>query len=107
MIIVIPQIRHLGISGLTLYPFILLRDKTLKQDKRIMNHERIHICQQAELLVLPFYLIYLIEFIVGLIKYKNKRIAYLNISFEREAYKHDVDLNYLKERKLWAWVSLI
>ena len=107
MIIVIPQIRYLGVSGLTLYPFILLRYKTLKQDKRIMNHERIHIYQQAELLVLPFYLIYLIEFIVGLIKYKNKRIAYLNISFEQEAYKHDVDLNYLKERKLWAWISLI
>ncbi len=107
MIIVIPQIRHLGISGITLFPFIILRDKALKLDKRILNHERIHIRQQVELLVLPFYVVYLIEFVIGLIKYRNRLSAYMNISFEREAYKNDSDLNYLKERKLWAWGSLI
>jgi len=103
MIIIIPQIRYLGISGITLFPFIILRDKDLKQDKRILNHERIHIRQQVELLILPFYLLYLIEFGIGLIKYKNRQTAYINISFEREAFKHDADLNYLSERKLWAW----
>ena len=103
MIIIIPQIRYLGISGITLFPFIILKDKQLKQDKRILNHERIHIRQQVELLVLPFYLLYLIEFGIGLIKYKNRQTAYMNISFEREAFKHDADLNYLSERKLWAW----
>lgn len=103
MILIVPQIKHLGISGITLFPFIILRDKQLKQDKRILNHERIHIRQQVELLVLPFYVLYLIEFIVRLIKYKNRRKAYLNISFEREAYKNDSDLNYLKNRKLWTW----
>ena len=98
MTLIIPQIKHLGISGLTLFPFILLRDRDLKLNKRIMNHERIHIRQQIELLVLPFYIIYLIEFGIGLIKCRNKQQAYLNISFEREAYNHDTDLNYLKIR---------
>jgi hypothetical protein len=105
MIIIIPQISYLGISGITLFPFIILREHGLKQNKRIMNHEQIHIRQQMELLILPFYVLYLIEFCIGLIKYRNKQKAYINISFEREAYKHDLELDYLKERKLWAWVS--
>jgi len=107
IIIIIPQIKYLGISGITLFPFIILRDKQLKQDKRILNHERIHIRQQVELLVLPFYVLYLIEFTIGLIKYRNKTKSYMNISFEKEAYKNDSDLNYLKGRRWWAWVKLI
>lgn len=99
MVIIIPQIKHLGISGITLFPFIILRDKSLKVDKRIMNHERIHIRQQVELLVLPFYVLYLIEFTIGFIKYRNKTKSYMDISFEKEAYKHDFDLNYLKKKK--------
>jgi len=105
MIIIIPQIRYLGISGITLFPFIILRDKHLKLDKRILNHERIHIRQQVELLILPFYVLYLIEFAIGLIKYRNKTKSYMNISFEREAYKNDSDLDYLKDRRFWAWVK--
>ena len=107
MVIIIPQIKHLGISGITLFPFIILRDKSLKVDKRIMNHERIHIRQQLELLILPFYVLYLIEFVIGIIKYNNRMKAYMKISFEREAYKYGLDLNYLKKRKLWAWLGCI
>lgn len=103
MIIIIPQIKYLGISGITLFPFIILRDKQLMQDKRILNHERIHICQQVELLVLPFYMLYLVEYVMGLIKHRNRFLAYMNISFEKEAYKNDSDFNYLKDRKCWAW----
>ena len=107
MIVIIPQIKYLGISGITLFPFIILRNKQLKKDKRIMNHEQIHIQQQVELLILPFYVLYLIEFGIGLIKYRNKMNAYMNISFEREAYKYDTDLNYLNRRKFWSWINQI
>ena len=31
--------------------------------------------------------------------------AYMNISFEKEAYKNDSDFNYLKKRRFWAWVK--
>ncbi len=105
MVIIIEQIKHLGIAGITLFPFIILRDKALNQDKRIMNHERIHIRQQLVLLVLPFYVLYLIEFGVGLIKYKNRMEAYMNISFEKEAYENDENFDYLNDRKCWAWVK--
>ncbi len=103
MILIINQIKYLKISGITLFPFIILRDKQLIHDKRIINHERIHIRQQLELLVLPFYILYFIEFGVGLVKYKNRMEAYMNISFEKEAYENDSDLGYLTKRELWAW----
>jgi len=104
MIIILPLIRRLGISGITLFPFVILSDRSLKKSKRTLNHEQIHIRQQLELLVLFFYVVYLVEFGIGMIMYKNKYIAYKNISFEKEAYAHDHDLNYLKKRRLWAWM---
>jgi hypothetical protein len=34
MILIIPQIKYPDISGITLFPFIILRDKQLKEDKQ-------------------------------------------------------------------------
>lgn len=69
--------------------------------KSTINHEKIHIRQMLELGIIGFYLIYLIEWIYGLIKYKNKDLAYYNVSFEVEAYNEEDNLEYLKNRKLW------
>ena len=63
------------------------------------NHERIHAAQQKELLYLPFFLWYVMEWFVLLIKFRNGKKAYFNIRFEKEAYKHQNDLDYLKKRK--------
>lgn len=76
-------------------------------DKYVINHERIHDAQQKELLYIPFYLLYIIEWLIRLIKYKNSNRAYKNISFEREAYKYGNDLTYLKNRKPYSWIKLI
>lgn len=76
-------------------------------DKYVINHERIHDAQQKELLYIPFYLFYIIEWLIRLIKYKNSNRAYKNISFEREAYKYGNDLTYLKNRKPYSWITLI
>lgn len=73
-------------------------------DKYVINHERIHSAQQRELLFLPFYIIYLIEWLVRIIQYRNPYKAYMNISFEREAYTHGHNLNYLPSRKFFAWL---
>jgi hypothetical protein len=91
-------------SGITIFPFIILKKKELLQDKTFVYHELIHIRQQAELLFLIFVLLYGIEFIVRLIQYKNFYLAYRNISFEREAYANESNYNYLKTRK---WLSFI
>lgn len=34
-------------------------------DKYVINHERIHTAQQRELLFIPFYIVYLIEWVSG------------------------------------------
>lgn len=71
-------------------------------DERLINHERIHTAQMRELLYLPFYLIYLTEWVFRLVTKEN---AYLNIGFEREAYRHEHDPHYLERRKHYAWVK--
>ncbi len=93
--------------GIALWPFIVVKDSFLKHDESFINHERIHLRQQAELLVLPFYLIYLIEYILRLIIYRNSQQAYRNISFEREAYENEENLEYLKKRRPWSFIKYL
>ena len=70
----------------------------------MMNHERIHSAQQREMLFVFFYLAYFMEWVVRLPMRGN---AYRNISFEREAYDHMDDLDYLSHRKHYAWCKLL
>ena len=51
-----------------------------------------------------FYICYLIDFGIKYLKYKDKYRAYRNIIFERETYENDNNLNYLKTRKLYAFL---
>ncbi len=93
--------------GIALWPFIVVKDSFLKEDEAFINHERIHIRQQAELLVLPFYIFYLTEYIIRLFQYRNSQAAYRNISFEREAYHNEEDLHYLQTRKPWSFIKYL
>lgn len=94
-------------SGWVLWPFVFVRHPKLKQDVIFLNHERIHLRQQLELLVVPFFLWYGIEFVIRLLHFGTTREAYRNISFEREAYKNENDLNYLKQRRAYAFSKYI
>lgn len=60
-------------KAMALWPFILVKEKRYLEDQIIMNHEKIHLVQQKELLIFPFTLsifanIYFIEFITIIIK---------------------------------------
>nr|WP_321229888.1 hypothetical protein [uncultured Psychroserpens sp.] len=92
-----------GYIGITIFPFIFLKYYDLKSNAVLMNHEKIHLRQQLELLVIPFYVFYVIEFLIRLIQYKKWYLAYQNISFEREAFTKEKDLNYLKSRSFWSF----
>jgi hypothetical protein len=96
-----------GFLGITLFPFIFLKDKKLKEDKILINHEKIHLKQQAELLIIFFYLFYGLEWVFKIFKLKNGYLAYKNLSFEREAYQHEKDFNYIKNRKFWAFLNYL
>lgn len=93
------------ITGIALWPFVLLKSKT--PDKVIINHEKIHIRQQSELLVLFFYLWYIIEWLFKYIACRNFDIAYRNICFEREAFANENNLEYLKTRPFWAFLKYL
>ena len=72
--------------------------------KRLINHESIHTAQMRELLYVPFYIFYLVEWFIRLFLKGN---AYFNLSFEREAYKNESNYDYLKQRKHYAWIKYI
>lgn len=63
------------------------------------NHERIHAVQQKELLYVPFFIWYVLEWLVLLVKYRDWMEAYHHIRFEEEAYRHQDDLQYLQHRR--------
>ena len=122
----------MAIKGITLFPFIISQKKyngphiTQSQKDRHKNHESIHIAQQLELVpyslafnfliftlfgwnylwlfvtIVPvlnsslFFILYLIEFIFK---------GYRGISFEREAYENDDNLDYLKNRKYFNFTK--
>ena len=91
-------------AGMALYPFILVNKKELKNNKLLLRHEQIHLRQQKELLVLPFYLIYVFCYLFNLARFRNHHKAYMQIPFEREAYQHEGDADYLSKRKFLAWL---
>ena len=93
------------IGGITLYPFIVLREHYKGSGTKIINHESIHIEQQKELLIIPFYILYILEWFIKLFFYGKK--AYYNISFEREAYANEHNEEYLQTRKLYSWLKYL
>lgn len=93
------------VQAMALWPFILIKEKNYKYDLIIMNHECIHLRQQVELLIIPFYLWYGINYLINLIKYKNNYNAYFAIIFEKEAYQNEHNLHYLSKRKVWSFLK--
>lgn len=93
-----------GFRGFTFFPFVFLADKKDKSNLILLNHERIHVRQQMELLILFFFVWYGIEFLIRFVQYGNRREAYRNISFEREAYANEKNLHYLKQRFFWSFL---
>jgi hypothetical protein len=104
MIIAKTRLLPKNVVAITLYPFIVInKNKTINDC--VINHEKIHLRQQIELLILPFYVWYIIEYLLKLIKYKNSDRAYRVISFEKEAYLYEHDLLYLKRRKSFSFLK--
>jgi len=91
--------RFVPYSAMAVYPFILIKKDEMRNDARLIHHEKIHHRQQLELLILPFYILYGINYFINLLLYRNHYKAYREIIFEREAYTMENDFNYLKYRK--------
>lgn len=92
-------------AATTIFPFIFFKNKEKLNDRFIVNHEMIHVRQQLELLVIPMWILYGLNYLLNRLKGMGHDIAYLDIIFEREAYGHDHDMKYLTKRKWYAWIK--
>ena len=101
---IILMTRFLPYSGMTLFPFILLRKKDAPHGTRLLNHERIHLRQQLELLILPFYIWYFGDYLFQRLRGKKHETAYRSIIFEQEDYTHENDPDYLLHRPFWGFM---
>ena len=107
MILVFKHFFYKNYVGLSFWPFIILKNNSLKADIVLINHEKIHLKQQLELLILPFYLIYISEWLMRSLFYLSFYQGYQNISFEREAYANEHNLNYSKERRPFSFMKYL
>lgn len=82
--------------AINLFGLIIVFDDLSEEE---LNHELIHTAQARELFYIPFYIWYILEWVILVICYKDKMKAYYKVRFEREAYLHQKDLKYLKKRK--------
>lgn len=96
-------LKNTKISGITLFPFVILQKPESRHNPALINHEKIHLRQQLELLIILFYIWYIAEYYYHFFKLKNHYLAYRSISFEREAYAMENDLDYLSSRKFWSF----
>lgn len=119
-----------GFFAMCIWPFIFVRTGTTrKYTTTVDNHERIHAEQQKEmflagvaftvigllaglgiwaiLLIPSFFVWYMAEWMCKAFWYGDNNVAYRCISFEREAYANQGNLDYLRVRKHFAWVKYI
>ena len=89
------------VAAITLFPFVIVNPEF--EDDGLIRHERIHIAQQMELLVVGFYLLYLWDWFKHLILTGRPYEAYRTIRFEQEAYDNQEAVGYLDNRQAFAW----
>jgi len=120
-----------GSKAVTIWPLIFARKsaKWLKDYEE--NHEKIHLRQQMEVLVMSamiilmavlsldlsrwwmftsfgvYYTWYGLEWLIRLAVYRDTHMAYRNIAVEQEAYLNERDMAYLNQRKAFVWVRYI
>jgi len=99
---IVIHVSFLWVDAMALFPFILLRRKS--PSTKLINHECIHLRQQLEMGLLPFYIWYFVEYLIRLVQFRKHYLAYLHISFEQEAYRNEDDLEYLETRRFWAFL---
>lgn len=122
-----------GYHTITLGPFIFTTKKRIELTDEIINHEKIHVAQWCEVTTLSillwsflmlaldfryvwtlpicfvvYYIIYVAEYAISrLYGVENSNQDYHHIWFEKEAYKHQKDMDYLRYRKPFAWFKYV
>lgn len=108
-----------GYKAINLFGILFVRGNA-RINERTIRHEAIHTAQMKELLYVPFYIWYLLEYFIRVCAYglrflgrmvRDKKrkfrlsLAYRKISFEREAYTNENDLKYLQTRERFSFLK--
>lgn len=98
-----------GFKAMFFFGILFVRSDNRKPLSYVdLNHENIHAKQCKEMLGVFFYLWYITEYLIRLpLCDFDTHDAYRSISFEQEAYGNEEDMEYLKERKHYAWFHYI
>jgi len=96
-----------GFKAINLFGVIFTRRCPTLISEQTKRHEVIHTAQMREMLFIPFYIWYVLEWLFRLIQYRNRMEAYRNISFEREAFANDRNENYLNERRRYSFFKYL
>jgi len=117
-------------GAMTLFIFIFIQRglRSRQSWKTTLNHERIHIVQQAEIIVVSILLLFIVNLFVDIsmwwaflspfvpaviyatdfgwhrikMRFSHDK-SYYRTRVEREAYAHESNLNYLRERIPFRW----
>lgn len=93
-----------GYKAINLFGVLFVRQDAVI-DEITLNHEAIHTAQMKELLYIFFYIIYIVDWLIGLAAHLDFNRAYRDICFEKEAYANEKDLDYLKKRKMFNFLK--
>jgi len=96
------KLAPIKIGAITLGPFVF---STGEMSDRTKNHEYIHWQQYIETGIIGFPILYLLYYLIGLLKYKSGSEAYMQIPFEQEAYENDNYQYYVLNRKRYNWIK--
>ena len=98
--VILSYLAPIDIGAITIGPLVFSRGEMSEVTK---NHEAIHWQQYIETGILGFIVLYYSYYLWNYVKYRDGKTAYFMIPFEREAYDHDEDLEYLDSRKRYSW----
>jgi len=93
-----------GYKAMCIGNLCFVRKNAVMYDYNI-RHEMIHSLQWKECLYIFFLPIYILSFVWQFLKRWKWNDAYRNVCFEREAYAHAHEADYLEKRKPFAWLK--
>lgn len=78
-------------EGMTIFLFIFISYSKEDCPKWLIQHEQMHIQQQKDWWYIPYYIVYIWDYLKNRIKGMNHNDAYRNIRFEIEACEKEND----------------
>jgi hypothetical protein len=95
------KVSPIEIGAITLGPVVVSRGEMSETTR---THETIHWQQYIETAIIGFLILYLVYWLIGLIKYRDGSTAYYKIPFEQEAYTNQENRFYPIARKRYCWL---